>query len=92
MAASPAARDVHLVGSVPFKDATEVFRTASAILGDRLRHIPDGETGDRRNWVAFQYLLLSRHPQFGFAKTPEDRGRLGVHVCRPGPSQARSEA
>ena len=72
MAASPAGRDVHLVGSVPFKDAAEVFRTASAILGDRMRRIPDGETGDRRHWVAFQYLLLSRHPQFEFAKTPED--------------------
>jgi hypothetical protein len=37
-------RDVHLVGSVPLGDAEAVFRTANAILGVRLRRIPDGET------------------------------------------------
>jgi hypothetical protein len=37
-------RGVHLVGSVPLGDAEAVFRTANAILGGRLRRIPDGET------------------------------------------------
>ncbi len=40
-------RGVHLVGSVPLGDAEDVFRTANAILGGRLRRIPDGETGER---------------------------------------------
>jgi hypothetical protein len=35
-------RGVHLVGSVPLGDAEDVFRAATAILGGRLRRIPDG--------------------------------------------------
>ena len=42
---------VHLVGSVPLDSAEEVFRRASAALGDRLRRIPDGETGPRSDWI-----------------------------------------
>jgi hypothetical protein len=44
---------VHLVGSVPLSSAEEVFRTASAILGDRLRRLSDGETGVRTNWIGW---------------------------------------
>jgi hypothetical protein len=50
---------VHLVGSLAFDSAEEVFRTASEILGDRLRRIPDGETGPRSTWVGWQYSTLS---------------------------------
>ena len=42
---------VHLVGSLALDSAEEVFRTTSEILGDRLRRIPDGETGARSIWV-----------------------------------------
>ena len=35
-------RGVHLVGSVPLGDAEDVFLAATAILGGRLRRIPDG--------------------------------------------------
>jgi hypothetical protein len=35
-------RGVHLVDSVPLGDAEDVFRAATAILGGRLRRIPDG--------------------------------------------------
>jgi hypothetical protein len=38
---------VHLVGSVPLESAEVVFRTVGAEIGDRLRRIPDGETGPR---------------------------------------------
>lgn len=43
-----------LVGSVPLKDAEEVFRWSAEYLGDRLKRVPDGETGDRSGWVAWQ--------------------------------------
>jgi hypothetical protein len=62
--ASP--RSVHLVGSVPLADADAVFKATSEILGSRIRRLPDGETGPRRNWINFQYCLLARHPQFEF--------------------------
>jgi hypothetical protein len=57
-------RGVHLVGSVPLRSRDEVFRTASAILGDRLVRIPDGETGDRSDWIGWQLEVLKRTPQF----------------------------
>src|SRR5262245_54669475 len=37
----------HLVGSVPLASAEEVFRTLGRDLGDRVRRLPDGETGPR---------------------------------------------
>lgn len=39
-------------------------RTVTAVLGDRLRRIPDGETGDRRLWVAWQQPVFAHHPDF----------------------------
>ena len=47
-------RHVHLVGSVPLADAHEVFSTVSEALGPHLRRIPDGETGDRSDWITFR--------------------------------------
>jgi ubiquinone/menaquinone biosynthesis C-methylase UbiE len=57
----------HLVGSVPLANAEAVFRTLSAGLGDRLRRIPDGETGPRADWIVWQYPVLSSRPQFEVA-------------------------
>jgi ubiquinone/menaquinone biosynthesis C-methylase UbiE len=55
---------VHLVGSVPLGSAEEVFRTVSRELGDRIRRLPDGETGPRADWIVWQYPVLSSRPQF----------------------------
>jgi SAM-dependent methyltransferase len=55
---------VHLVGSVPLAGAEEVFRLAMARLGDRLRRVPDGETGPRTDWIVWQYPVFSSRPQF----------------------------
>ena len=57
-------RQVHLVGSVPLDNAGDVFRTSSSILGDRLPRIPDGETGNRLQWIMYQYILMSKMPEF----------------------------
>jgi hypothetical protein len=46
-------RDVHLVGSVPLGNAREVFETVSAALGRHLKRIPDGETGERSDWITW---------------------------------------
>ena len=43
---------VYLVGSVPMRDAEQVFREVGTTLGQRLRWLPDGETGPRINWIA----------------------------------------
>jgi hypothetical protein len=56
----PEPRGVLLVGSVPLSNSEAVFRTASSILGGRLRRIPDGETGERSDWIVWQFPVFSR--------------------------------
>ena len=53
---------VHLVGSIPLANAEEVFATVSRLLGQRAPRIPDGETGERSNWIAWQLPLLAANP------------------------------
>lgn len=53
---------VHLVGSIGLDSVAEIFRTVGAMLGRRLRRVPDGEPGPRRLWVTFQYPLLRSSP------------------------------
>jgi hypothetical protein len=55
-------RNVHLIGSVPLADARTVFETVSAVLGPRLRWIPDGETGPRSDWVMSLEPVFAAHP------------------------------
>jgi hypothetical protein len=55
-------RHVHLVGSVPLRDAREVFETVSAALGDKLRRIPDGETGERSDWITWLEPAFAENP------------------------------
>ena len=55
-------RDVHLVGSVPLKNAREVFETLSATLGTRLKRVPDGETGERSDWITWLEPVFARNP------------------------------
>jgi SAM-dependent methyltransferase len=59
-----AAVGVHLAGSVPLANAEDVFRRVAASLGDRLRRIPDGETGPRSDWILWQYPVFSSRPEF----------------------------
>ena|SRR6266568_9635038 len=44
-------RSAHLVGSIPAPDAEAAMSMALERLGPLLRTLPDGETGDRRNWI-----------------------------------------
>jgi hypothetical protein len=63
---------VHLVGSVPLRDAETVFRRVSGALGDRVRRMPDGETGERSEWIAWQYPVFRRSPLFEPAQDEGD--------------------
>ena len=55
-------RDVHLVSSVPLADARDVFATVSAALGSRLKRIPDGETGERSDWITWLEPAFTDNP------------------------------
>ncbi len=63
---------VHLVGSVPLNSAAEVFEATAASLGACAHRLPDGETGDRKNWINFQYGVMAETPQLEFAGEPFD--------------------
>jgi hypothetical protein len=52
----------HLVGSVNFDDAERTMRTASKILGGRIKRLPDGEVGARFHWILFQPDMLATTP------------------------------
>ena len=49
---------VHIVGSVPFPSAEEVFIKSIQTLPERLHSIPDGETGSRYNFVMWQSFVF----------------------------------
>jgi hypothetical protein len=55
-------RNVYLVGSVPLRDAAAVFETVSAALGTRIAQIPDGETGERLDWITWLEPVFWGHP------------------------------
>jgi hypothetical protein len=44
---------------MPLSNAQEVFLESSSVLGQRLARIPDGETGERIQWIMFQYILMA---------------------------------
>ena len=57
-------REVHLVGSVPAGSAGVAIRWALQELGNRLRTVPDGETGDRYSWIMSQEPRIANSHAF----------------------------
>jgi hypothetical protein len=55
--------DAHLNGSLNLPSADDVFRTVAAIAGDSITKIPDGETDERRGWIAALVPRLQQVPQ-----------------------------
>lgn len=79
-------REAHLAGSLPGPTAEAAMSTALEILGPYLRTLPDGETGERRNWIVSIIEGLLRHPDLelrkpgdwsGYDKTPVLKIRKG---------------
>lgn len=52
----------HLVGSLPGDSADEAMAAALDALGPRLRSLPDGETGARRDWIVHTIESFRNHP------------------------------
>jgi hypothetical protein len=77
-------RNVHLVGSVPLANAHDVFVALSTALGPRLRRIPDGETGERSDWIAHLEPIFAEHP--ALEKSDEV---FRLHASAPGRTRYR---
>ncbi len=56
--------EVLIVGRIQRKNADEAINAVWSALGPHLRRVPDGETGERSNWILFQYPRLAGHPAF----------------------------
>jgi hypothetical protein len=81
-----AIREAHVVGSLPGATPADAMSTAVEILGPYLRTLPDGETGERRNWIISIVDGLRTHPDLelrkagdwsDYDKTPVMRIRRG---------------
>jgi hypothetical protein len=57
---------VHFNGNVNLADAESVMREIVARVSSSVRRIPDGETGDRGNWVFFQMQKFLQLPWLVF--------------------------
>ena len=68
-------RGIYLVGSVPFATSAEVFERISAAFGPRIARIPDGEVGERSDWVTHLERLFRDDPAF----EPSDEV-FGIHA------------
>ncbi len=57
-------RIVHFIGSVNLESTDAVFEAIGRHLGDRAPRIPDGETGERADWIVWQKHIFENNPSF----------------------------
>lgn len=73
-------RNVYLVGSVPMADAATVFETVSGACGPLLLTLPDGETGERLDWITWLEPIFRDNPSFELSpETFQLHGRAAKH-------------
>ena len=49
---------------MPLANAAQVFETVGAALGRRIKRIPDGETGERGDWITWLEPVFADDPAF----------------------------
>ena len=80
--------DILIVGSFAAATAEDTMRTLAGVLGDRAQRIPDGETGDRSQWIRWQLFAFRDNP--GFVLDPHLKGtdyQTDFYKLRPGQSE-----
>ena len=63
--------DAQLCGSVNLEDAEAVFTAVADISGPTVHRVPDGETGERQQWIMAQMPRFAANPDF---ERPEETG------------------
>ena len=63
-------RTVYLVGSVPYQSTQAVFEHVCGAVGPSLKWLPDGETGDRLDWITWL------EPIFAASSALEPSGKM----------------
>jgi hypothetical protein len=81
-----AVRRAHLVGSIPADTAADAMQLALDRLGPDLDYLPDGETGERRNWMMSAIEAFHHHPDLRLAKAGDwsDYDKAPRFALRPG--------
>lgn len=72
---------IHFVGSLPLETAEDTFR-ALAPLGARAPRLPDGEPGNRQNWIMSQHAVFQRAGLFERYEEAPDRRAPAVKRVR----------
>lgn len=81
----------HLNGSVNLPDTETVMREVMARIGTKLKRLPDGEPGDRQNWIFFQLQKFLDTPglepaaaeeRHGYQRLPKVRLMSGADPAR----------
>ena len=72
----------HFNGSVNLADAESVMREIASRVPAGLRRVPDGETGDRSNWIFFQMQKFMQMPSWCLpAPAAEDGDYSACRSC-----------
>ena len=92
--ASRASSDLLLVGSLPASTTEEALRAGGELFGDLVFALPDGETGPRRMWAAYEHVsMLAPHPDVETvdegAMPPRHVGQMPVLAVREGQRELR---
>jgi hypothetical protein len=79
-------RSAHLVGSLPGDDAADAMGLALTNLGSTLDSLPDGETGNRHNWIIHIVEAMRTHPDLELKKDGDwsDYDKIPVFRVRRG--------
>ncbi len=75
-------RFVHMVGTYPAETTQKAMSIMAAAAGDRLRTLPDGEVGDRNNWLICIIDGLRTHPDFELVRDADWRDYKHVPKLR----------
>ena len=86
--------DLLLVGSLPAGSTEEALRAGGELFGDLVFALPDGETGPRRMWAAYEHVsMLAPHPDVETvdqgAMPPRHVGQMPVLAVREGQRELR---
>lgn len=68
---------IHFNGSINLPDTDAVFRELGSRIGDLATRYPDGETGDRSNWIWFQLQRFWETPGLERVSEADATARYG---------------
>lgn len=85
-------RAILLVGSIPLQSASAVFDLVGSKLGRLAKRIPDGETGERKDWIMCQADVIKTAKGLEKGGTRELQGGYHFQLYQVAPGGEKSVA